>query len=97
MGAEEFWHGDARLARAYREADAMRRERRLFAEWRAGAYVGCAMAAAWSADAEYPELPLFLPESSPAREAWEQARMEANVARMEARMAAINARFGGGE
>lgn len=97
MSAEEFWHGDHRLAAAYREAGKLRRERGLFAEWRAGVYVALAMAAAWSKDAEYPELPLFLAEDSPAREAAERARMEANVARMEARMAAINARFGGGE
>lgn len=67
MSADEFWHGDFRLARAYREADRIRRENRYAAEWRAGVYTFEALLTASPAfrelskgiEHEYPSAPIF--------------------------------------
>lgn len=93
MTAEEFWHGEPRLARAYREADLMRREREAIAEWRQGAYVLRAIASALSSRSQYPEEPLFLPVSQDSEAARELARGQSDLVRMEAFAASFNARF----
>lgn len=67
MSSEEFWHGDLKLAVAYREAEKIRRENRYLAEWRSGIYVREALLSASPAfrefskgiEAAYPEQPLF--------------------------------------
>lgn len=100
MSAEEFWHGDVRLAVAYREASKIRRNNKLHAEWRQGAYIIEAMLAASPAfrefgkgvEHEYPSEPIF---SDPSRakeleEKKEQAKMEKMLARFGAKAADIN-------
>jgi hypothetical protein len=100
MSAEEFWHGDPRLAASYREAERIRRDNRSLAEWREGAYVYRAVVAALSdkEEARYPSEPMFQAGGGdgPARERAERARMENMLSRFEARAAGINAKLAGG-
>lgn len=93
MTCEQFWHGNPRLARSFREADAIRREREAFAEWRNGVYTLRALGAAWDKDSDYPDFPLFVGDESPSRRVYEEMKMRANVAKMEAFMTAFNAKF----
>lgn len=39
MPAEEYWHGDVTLAKAYRKADTLRRQRTNYEAWLQGAYI----------------------------------------------------------
>lgn len=66
MRADEFWHGDMRLARSYRAAFRLKQEREYVAEWRSGLYVVEALLTAAPAFREfsegvrhtYPDMPL---------------------------------------
>lgn len=68
MSNEEFWHGNVKLAKAYREAAKINRENRYFAEWRIGLYVTEALLTASPAfrelspgiKHEYPTRPFFV-------------------------------------
>ena len=97
MSAEEFWHGEPRLAASYREAERIRRDNRSLAEWREGVYVYRAVVAALSGkeEARYPQEPLFAPGGQ-ASEEREKARMDDMLARFEARAAGINAKLAQG-
>lgn len=107
MTAEEFWHGDLRLCKAYREAYAITVENKYVAEWRAGVYVFEALRSAANAYREfqkgeehpYPDKPLFSTERSReiAEEQEAKARMERNKAAFMAFAAQFNARFEQGE
>jgi hypothetical protein len=98
MTAEEFWHGDPRLAPAYREAYRIRFDNRRWAEWRVGAYVREALLAASPAfrelskgiDHAYPELPFGgeTPEEREERKRREQ--MELNIQRFREMAAKAN-------
>ena len=92
MPAEEFWHGEPRLAIAYREAEKIKRENRYVSEWRAGYYVLRAVAANLSEKAEYPEEPLFstVLDDAQIREQREKAAMERAVTSFEAMVAKLN-------
>lgn len=95
MTADEFWHGEPKLAVAYREAEKIRRERRYAEEWRAGVYVYKAVAACLSEEVEYPSEPLFssMLDDEERREKREQAAMERQVAQFGALAASVNERF----
>lgn len=107
MSAEEFWHGDLRLCKAYREAYSITVENKYVAEWRSGVYMFEALLSAANAyrefqktsDHPYPEKPLFSTERAKkiAEEQEEKARMERNKAVFTAFAAKFNARFEQGE
>ena len=44
MSSDEFWNGDCRLAKSYREADLLRRERSNYDAWLQGMYIYDALA-----------------------------------------------------
>ena len=87
MSAEEFWHGNPRLAVAYREADILRRDRAYQAEWRAGIYMFHAIGACLSEKSPYPEQPLF--SSEEARRQYEEARAKAQMEKAKAMFEAM--------
>lgn len=100
MSAEEFWHGDVRLAESYREAMKIRRDNKLYDEWRQGVYVLEALVTASPAfrefgkgvEHDYPSEPIF---SSPERrkeieEEKEKVQMEKMLAKFGARVVDIN-------
>lgn len=107
MTAEEFWHGDLRLCKAYREAYAVKVENKYVSEWRMGVYVFEALKSAANAyrefgkveDHPFPDKPIFSTERSKEiiKEQEEKARMEKNKAAFEAFAAAFNARFEQGD
>ena len=86
MTPEEFWHGEPRLAVAYRESFEIRREMQFAREWRLGIYMMRAVAACLVEDAEYPDAPLFSSEALKAEyeEAKAKATLEKNMAAFEA-------------
>ncbi|WP_165170699.1 hypothetical protein [Adlercreutzia sp. ZJ242] len=101
MPADEFWHGDPRLAASYREAEKIKRENRYLAEWRAGVYVFEALYAAAPAfrdfgggtPHEYPRDPIFsvLAKRETTERDESKARMEKNKAVFMALAEKINA------
>ena len=96
MSPDEFWHGDPKLAVAYRQAERIRRENRYIAEWRAGVYVGKAVDAVLSKEAEYPPEPLFsiMRDDDAAREERERAKMESMMKRFGAMASSANRKMG---
>ena len=64
MSADEFWHGEPRLARSYSDAWKVSKQAQYHAEWRAGIYVAKAISACLSNAAEYPSEPLFTTETA---------------------------------
>lgn len=107
MSAEEFWHGDLRLCKAYREAYSITLENKYVSEWRSGVYALEALLSAANAyrelqkteDHPYPERPLFSTERDKemAEEREAKARMERNRAVLAAFAVKFNARFEQGE
>lgn len=97
MTYEQFWHGNPKLAKSYREANELKREHQAFAEWREGKYMQLAFASVWNSDASYPDFPLFIDDDSPTKRAYEQMKMRSNVAKVEAFMVAFNAKFQKGD
>lgn len=102
MTSDEFWHGDLRLCRAYREADRARKRAEDVRQWKAGAYTYRALVAACNAYRElssapehpYPDVPMFTPGLSPhSAEAEEKAEMERSKAYMAAFAAQFNKQF----
>ena len=101
MSSEEFWHGDPKLAIAYREAERIKRDNRYLAEWRAGVYVFEALLTASPAfreiskgiDHQYPTKPIFsaTPEKEMTEEDREKAQMEKNKAAFMAMAEKLNA------
>jgi len=63
MTADEFWHGNPRLAKSYSEAWKARTQSAYHAEWRQGLYVAQAIGACFSKEGKYPEEPMFTVES----------------------------------
>lgn len=101
MSTDEFWHGEPRLAVAYREAAYIKHDNQLFAELRQGRYVyeallrAAPMLNAMAKDhtpIEYPEEPIFrLSNDNEERNRQiEKAQMDKNKARMEAFAVAHN-------
>lgn len=103
MSNDEFWHGDAKLAIAYREADEIRRDNQLYAEMRAGRYVYEALLAAspafreWSKgiEYEYPTEPVYMLSkgSNERLIQQEKAAMNRNKAFMDTFMVTHNMSF----
>lgn len=103
MTAEEFWHGDLRLCKAYRDAYEIKLENRYVAEWRAGLYMFEALRSAAPAYREFskgeshafPERPLFSTERTKELIAEQEAknRMERQRAQFAALAARFNKRF----
>ena len=101
MSSEEFWHGQPKLATAYREAERIRRDNRYLSEWRAGVYVYEALLTASPAFREiskginhdYPQKPLFssVPEKGPSEEDKMKDQMEKNKAAFMAMAEKLNA------
>ena len=100
MTPEEFWHGDPRLAVAYREAARVRQDNRYVDEWRAGIYVLQALIAAAPAfrefskgkEVEYPSKPLFSvrQDYEEAQEKQEADKMARMLAVFDAKVNAVN-------
>lgn len=84
MSSEEFWHGQPKLAVAYREAERIRRDNRFHAEWREGIYTLQALLAAAPAlkaftkadEHEYPKEPVF---STSTKAVTEEDRQKAQM------------------
>lgn len=103
MSPEEFWHGDPRFAKAYREAEKIRRDNRYMAEWRTGIYMYEALLSASNAfrevskgiDHKYPQSPLFStdPQKEETEEDKSRAAMEKNKANFKALAERINQRL----
>ena len=102
MSSEEFWHGNPKLAVAYREAERIRRDNRYLAEWRAGVYVFEALLSASPAFREiskgvehsYPKEPLFSTTAKAvSEEDREKAEMERKKDAFMAMVAKVNAKF----
>lgn len=101
MSPHEFWHGDPKLAKAYREAERIRRDNRYLSEWRAGRYVYEALLSASPAfreiskgiEHDYPKEPLFstAPRKGASVEDENKARMEKNKAAFMAMAEKLNA------
>lgn len=100
MTSDEFWHGDFRLAGAYREADRIRRCNRYAAEWREGVYMFEALLTASPAfrelsrglEHEYPSEPIFSAMTAEEREARDRADEERRAAEAVARFERLAAR-----
>lgn len=92
MAADEFWHGDPRLAAAYRRAWEQRCRERQWAEWRAGLYHALAVGCCLSEKAEYPDRPLGTVETDGERQVREERAMEESRASMAALAKALNER-----
>lgn len=103
MSSEEFWHGDPKVAVAYREAEKIKRDNRYLAEWRAGVYFFEALLTASPAfreiskgiDHQYPTKPIFsaVPEKEMSEEDKRKAQMEKNKAAFMAMAEKFNAEF----
>ena len=103
MSSEEFWHGNPKLAIAYREAERIKRDNRYLAEWRAGVYTFEALLTASPAfreiskgiDHQYPTKPIFstTPAKEPSEEDKRREQMEKNKAAFMAMAEKFNAEF----
>lgn len=102
MPQEEFWHGPPRLAGAYREAYAIRRDNEHLSEWRLGLYFRDALLNASPALAglgrgmehEYPERPYQMQSAGASDEEREGLeRMERDMAAVTAFAVGFNRRF----
>ena len=102
MSADEFWHGNPRLAEAYREAEEIRRDNRDLSQWLEGRYVYEALLAASPAFREiskginhpYPAKPLLFDEEAGLTEEQKQKRaMEKNKATFLEMMTRVNQKF----
>ena len=103
MSADEFWHGDLRLCKAYRDANKTRREIEDVRQWKAGIYTFQALVAASGAyrelspgpDATYPEAPLFGSQETRERaeRMKEKRKLEKDKAFVETFAAQFNAKF----
>lgn len=106
MTAEEFWHGDLRLCKAYRDAFKRKLENRYQSEWRSGRYVLEALMSASSIwgfikgeKYEYPIEPLFkTPEANELHQVDEDKRqMEKNRAAITTFASRFNAALDNGD
>lgn len=101
MPVQEFWHGDPRLATAYRRAHGARSDNRRYEAWTLGHYFYEAMLAASPAyrelskgiEHEYPALPYGMDSEERKAERAARAQARRNREAMEAFAAAWNARF----
>lgn len=104
MGADEFWHGDFRMAEAYKRAAKIATERRLQQEWRIGVYTREALIDAsrffreWTKGASYryPDKPLFGDSADDGGDTTARDAMERNKRNFLAMMAQANAKLGEG-
>ena len=103
MTYEQFWDGDVRLVKAYREADAIRRRRKNEELWLEGVYMAEALSAtvgnmfSKGNKHQYPSepIPITVEEQEARREREEKAKMERMKAAFTARALNINATIGG--
>ncbi len=103
MTYEQFWDGDVRLVKAYREADAIRRRRKNEELWLEGVYMAEALSAtvgnmfSKGNKHQYPSepIPITVEEQKARREREEKAKMERMKAAFTARALNINATIGG--
>ena len=105
MSYEQFWDGDVRLVKAYREADAIRRRRKNEELWLEGVYMAEALSAtvgnmfSKGNKHQYPSepLPITVEEQNARREREEKAKMERMKAAFTAKALKMNATMGGSE
>ena len=103
MTYEQFWDGDVWLAKAYRQADAIRRRRKNEELWLEGVYMAEALSAtvgnmfSKGNKHQYPSepIPITVEEQEARREREEKAKMERMKAAFTARALNINATIGG--
>lgn len=102
MTEEGFWHGPARLCKAYRDAWLLRCDNRYTGEWRQGLYVMKAVEVALDgafngekAQSAYPDAPLWSTEATrrEVEERREREAAEARRQRVEAWAARVNGQF----
>lgn len=103
MSAQEFWHGNPRLAIAYRDAAKIKRQNKYQDEWRAGYYFYEALLTASPAFREiskgirhaYPEKPVFTVDSLSGltQEERDRQEMEKNRTNFLAMMEKFNQKF----
>lgn len=103
MTYEQFWLGEPEIAKAYREADQIRRRRMNEQLWLEGIYMAEALSAtvgnmfSKGQKHQYPQepLPITAAEQEERRERERQAKMERIKAKFVAKALAVNARMGG--
>ena len=102
MTYEQFWEGEPRLAKAYREADEIRRKRQNQMLWLEGIYMSEALSATvgnmFSKNKHpYPSepLPITAEEQADRQEREKQARMERIKASFMSRALRMNTKMGG--
>lgn len=99
MSNDEFWHGNPKLAIAYREAERIKRDNRYLAEWRAGVYMLEALLTASPAfreiskgiDHQYPTKPIF--STTPVKEPSDEDRWREQMERSKAAFMAMAEKF----
>lgn len=98
MSADEYWHGEPELTRAYAEAYKLRKEERNWELWLQGLYIYHAVCVALSnafdknSKAKYMDSPL---EIFPPGKADEEERAEKEAIELKRRLDAFEARFNG--
>ena len=103
MTYEQFWDGDIWVAKAYREADAIRRRRKNEELWLEGVYMAEALSAtvgnmfSKGNKHQYPSepIPITAEEQKARREREEKAKMERMKAAFTAKALKMNAQMGG--
>jgi hypothetical protein len=105
MTYEQFWDGDVWVAKAYRQADTIRRRRKNEELWLEGVYMAEALSAtvgnmfSKGNKHQYPSepLPITIAEQEARREREEKAKMERMKAAFTAKALTINATMGGSD
>ncbi len=103
MTYEQFWDGEATMAKAFREADMIRRRRRNEELWLEGIYTAEALSAtvgnmfSKGNKHKYPDepIPITAAEQQERREREEKAKMERIKAKFIAKALAVNSKKGG--
>jgi len=98
MSYEQFWYGDPCMAKAYRDADRLRRKRKNEELWLSGVYMAEAISATVGnmfskSKYEYPSepKPITMEEIEERREREKREKMERIKARFTARALSMNA------
>ena len=103
MTYDQFWDGDAMMAKSFREADMIRRRRRNEELWLEGIYTAEALRATVGnmfekgTKHQYPSepFPITAAEQQERREREEKAKMERIKSLFTARALSVNAKLGG--
>ncbi len=103
MTYDQFWYGEAEMAKSFRKADEIRRKRRNEELWLEGIYMAEALSATVGNmftkgnKHQYPSepFPITAAEQQERREREKKARMERIKAQFTAKALAMNAKMGG--